>query len=253
MKVIDDGPGDLSDQAINWIGATEVVQLQIIDINLSGSLEHAEKLATNCDLNESFAAKFKDLEATEPVQDGPSSELAAAQQELEELEEELQIKKRQHAKLERRLDKCKSEPETTGQSDIAELRLEKDMLLDQVKNRSSVKSSPESELRAIEYQQKRFPSSQNGSIRVDTLCQSRHRNPGVNRMRRIPYCPQIAENRFFSFCRSHIEHDHSGVVANCDHTSEWVHWVRPCIGIAMRWVTLWKSLLTFLLHYAPGA
>jgi len=54
-------------------------------------------------------------------------------------------------------------------------------------------------------------------------------------------------HRWFSFCRSPILNDHSGVVANCDYTSEWVHWVRACIGIAMRWVTLQKSLLTFLL------
>jgi len=52
---------------------------------------------------------------------------------------------------------------------------------------------------------------------------------------------------FFSFCRSSILNDHSGVVANCDYTSEWVHWVRACIGIAMGWVMLRKSLLTFLL------
>jgi len=36
--------------------------------------------------------------------------------------------------------------------------------------------------------------------------------------------------RFFSFCRSPI---HSGIVANCAHTSEWVHWVHACIGIPM--------------------
>jgi len=54
-------------------------------------------------------------------------------------------------------------------------------------------------------------------------------------------------HRFFSFCRSPILNDHSGVVANCDYTSEWVHWVRACIGIAMRWVTLGISLLAFLL------
>jgi len=72
----------------------------------------------------------------------------AAQWEIEELEEELQIKKRRSAKLERRLDKCKSEPETTEQTDIAQLRLEKDMLLHQVKNLLSEKSSLESELRA---------------------------------------------------------------------------------------------------------
>jgi hypothetical protein len=39
--------------------------------------------------------------------------------------------------------------------------------------------------------------------------------------------------RFFSLCRSAILSKHSGVVANCDHTTEWVHWVHACIGIAM--------------------
>jgi len=38
--------------------------------------------------------------------------------------------------------------------------------------------------------------------------------------------------RFFSLCQSPIVHTHSGVVANCDHTSEWVHWVHTSIGIA---------------------
>jgi len=51
--------------------------------------------------------------------------------------------------------------------------------------------------------------------------------------------------RFFSLCRSPILIKHSGVVANCDHTSEWVHWVHACIGIAMQWVTLRQSLLAF--------
>jgi hypothetical protein len=36
--------------------------------------------------------------------------------------------------------------------------------------------------------------------------------------------------RFFLFYRSPI---HSGVVANCDHMLEWVHWVHACIRIAM--------------------
>jgi hypothetical protein len=40
-------------------------------------------------------------------------------------------------------------------------------------------------------------------------------------------------HRFFLLCRSPILNERSGVVANCDHTSEWVHWVRACIGIAM--------------------
>jgi predicted RNase H-like nuclease (RuvC/YqgF family) len=133
MKVIENGPGHLSDQAINWIRATEDVQLEIIDANLSESLEEAEKFAKICDHNESLAAKVKVLEDTEPVQDGPSRELAAAQQEIEELEEELQIKKHRSAKLERRLDKCRSEQESTEQTAIAHLGLEKDMLLHQVK------------------------------------------------------------------------------------------------------------------------
>jgi hypothetical protein len=54
-------------------------------------------------------------------------------------------------------------------------------------------------------------------------------------------------HRLFSLCWSHILKERSGVVAKCDHTSEWVHCVHACIGIAMQWVTLRKSLLTFLL------
>ena len=53
-------------------------------------------------------------------------------------------------------------------------------------------------------------------------------------------------NRVFSLCRSPILNEHSGILANCDHTSEWVYLVRPCIGIAMQWVKLRKSLLAFL-------
>jgi len=138
MKIINDGPGVLSDQAIDCIRAMEDVQLEIIDTNLSESLEQAEKFAKICDLNESFAATVKDSEATEPIRDGPSRELAAAQREIEKLEEDLENEKRPSAKLERRLDKCKLELETTEQTDIAQLRLRKDMLLHQVKNLSSV-------------------------------------------------------------------------------------------------------------------
>jgi hypothetical protein len=107
-----------------------------------------------------LATKVKDLEATEPVQDGPSRELAAAQQEIEELEEELQIKKHRSAKLERRLDKCKSEQESTEQTDIAHLQLEKDMLLPQVKNLSSKKSCQDSEVRAFERVVQRLTTNQ---------------------------------------------------------------------------------------------
>jgi hypothetical protein len=45
IKVIDNGPGHLSDQAMNWIRATEDVQLEIIDANLSENLERAEKFS----------------------------------------------------------------------------------------------------------------------------------------------------------------------------------------------------------------
>jgi len=48
-------------------------------------------------------------------------------------------------------------------------------------------------------------------------------------------------------CWSLIVNKHSGVMANCDDTSEWVHWILAGIRIAMRWVMLLKSLLTFLL------
>ena len=65
------------------------------------------------------------------------------------MEEELQIEICRSAKLERWLDKCKSEAETTEQSDITQLRLEKDMLLHQVKKLSSEKSSLESKLRVF--------------------------------------------------------------------------------------------------------
>jgi hypothetical protein len=60
--------------------------------------------------------------------------------------------------------------------------------------------------------------------------------PGVNTTRRVAYRPPIAVSPFrrcFSFCQSPILNKHSGVVANCDHTSEWVHCVHACIGIAM--------------------
>ena len=58
-------------------------------------------------------------------------------------------------------------------------------------------------------------------------------------------------HRSFSFCRFPFLNDHAGVVANCDHTSEWVHWVRACIGIPMGWVTLRQSLLAFLVSGSP--
>jgi len=49
--------------------------------------------------------------------------------------------------------------------------------------------------------------------------------PGTNTMRRIASCPLITVHRFFSLCQYAIVNENSGVVANCDHTSEWVDWV----------------------------
>jgi hypothetical protein len=52
---------------------------------------------------------------------------------------------------------------------------------------------------------------------------------------------------FILVSQSPSSNDHSGVVANCDHRSECVHWVCTFIGIEMRWVTQWKSLFWFVL------
>jgi hypothetical protein len=38
---------------------------------------------------------------------------------------------------------------------------------------------------------------------------------------------------FFSLCQSPTLNKHSGVVANCDDTLEWVHCIHACIGIEM--------------------
>ncbi|KAF8251309.1 hypothetical protein K440DRAFT_637854 [Wilcoxina mikolae CBS 423.85] len=121
----------------------------MIDAHLSESLEQSEKFPKICDLNECLAANVRDLEATELGQD-TNNELAAAHQEIDELEEELQIKKSRSAKLKRRLEKCKSDPESRENTTVAQLRLEKDMLLHQVKSLSSEKSELKSELRALE-------------------------------------------------------------------------------------------------------
>jgi predicted nucleic acid-binding Zn-ribbon protein len=71
-----------------------------------------------------LAAEVIDLDATEPVQDGQRWDLAAAQQQSEKLQEELQIEKRRSANLESQLDKSKSEPENAEPTDFAQLRLE---------------------------------------------------------------------------------------------------------------------------------
>jgi hypothetical protein len=52
---------------------------------------------------------------------------------------------------------------------------------------------------------------------------------------------------FFSLYQSGIVNAHSEVLTNCDHTFEWVHWARACIGIAMGRVVLENPLLLFIL------
>jgi len=54
-------------------------------------------------------------------------------------------------------------------------------------------------------------------------------------------------HHLFSLSQVPIFSEHSGIMAICDNTLEWVHWVRTAIGNALRCVTLRKSLLTFLL------
>ena len=105
-------------------------------------------------------------------------------------------------------------------------------------------------------------SAKNISVRAEWLRQSGRApsEPSETPRWRITPCPASRSpvmlhialwspfRRFFSLCWSPILNKQSEVVANCDHMSEWVHWVHDCIGIAMQWVMLRKSLLTFLLH-----
>jgi len=89
------------------------------------------------------------------------------------------------------------------------------------------------------HQHKTFPSGRNGCVRVDAFHQSGHAPSKLSETPRWQLTPRPAPipcvtlhitlqsqfRRFFSFCRYRIENWHCGVVANCDYTSEWVHWV----------------------------
>ena len=90
-------------------------------------------------------------------------------------------------------------------------------------------------------------SAKNISVWADWLCQSGRAPSEPSETPRWRITPRPASiprveqhialrslfRRFFSLCRSPILNNHSGVVAICDHTSEWVHCVHACIGIAM--------------------
>jgi len=109
---------------------------------------------------------------------------------------------------------------------------------------------------------KHISSAKTISVRVKWLRQSARAPSEASetpRLRITPHpasIPRVAPHialrspfhRFFSLCQSPILNKHSGVVANFNHTSEWVHWVHACIGIAMQRMMVRKSLLAFLLH-----
>jgi len=91
------------------------------------------------------------------------------------------------------------------------------------------------------------PSAKNISILAEWLCQSERAPSEQSETPRWRITPRPASiprealhialrspfRRVFSLCRSPMLNTHSGIVANCDHTSEWVHWVHVRIGIAM--------------------
>ena len=105
------------------------------------------------------------------------------------------------------------------------------------------------------HQQKNISFGWNSSVRVDVLRHSSQRHPGggllhARRQYNVSRCISPSDRYFTVLLRSvgyPVLYDHSGVLANCDSTSEFVHWVHHCIRIAMRWVTLRISLHVFLL------
>ena len=105
------------------------------------------------------------------------------------------------------------------------------------------------------HQQKIIPSGLNGSVRVDTVWERHQRHPcgGLRHAWRQYHASRCISASHGSFtipsCSvGHLFQRNTLVLkANCDDTSAWVHWARACIGIAMRWVTLRKYLLAFLL------
>lgn len=128
----------------------EDILLENIVAILSECFEKAEIVAKICDLNESLAAKVKDIKAGEPMQDSLSMMLVTAHQEFKKLEELLQMEKCHSTKLDRWLTTCKLKLEATEQTDNPHLWLEQDLVLQLVQNLYSKKSSLESQLGAFE-------------------------------------------------------------------------------------------------------
>jgi hypothetical protein len=92
-----------------------------------------------------------------------------------------------------------------------------------------------------EHQKKIFPSGWNDYVRVDAVCQSRQEHPGGGLLRaRRQYhasrCISPFHHSFTVSSRSVGLQFYTNTVAlkaNCGHTSEWVHWARAWIRIAM--------------------
>jgi len=92
-----------------------------------------------------------------------------------------------------------------------------------------------------------IPSAKNISLRAEWLRQSGRPPSELSEISRWRITPRLASiacvgfhiairslfRSVFSLSRSGNFNTHSGVVAKCDHTSEWVHWLHACIGIAM--------------------
>jgi hypothetical protein len=92
-------------------------------------------------------------------------------------------------------------------------------------------------------------SAKNISIRAEWLHQSRRtlsepsETPSWLMTPRPVSMPRVALHIalrslfwcFVSLCWSPNFNKHTGIVANCDHTPECVHWVQACIGIPMQW------------------
>ena len=105
-----------------------------------------------------------------------------------------------------------------------------------------------------------YTSPKNISLQAESLSQRGHASsqPSKTSWCQITPCPdaiplvalhisfRLLFHHYFSLCLSPTSNKHTSIVAKCNHMSEWVHWVRTCIRIAMQWVTLPKTFLTFL-------
>jgi len=135
------------------------------------------------------------------------------------------------------------------------------------------------------------PSAKNISVRAEWLRQSGRAPSEPSETPRWQTTPRPAPirrvalhialrsrfRRFFSLCRYPIVNEHCGVVANCDHTSEWVHWVhqqnvnrsgshtqgsistkyfvyhiRLCYSHKIRYLIIWHALFKYLYIYTYG-